>query len=164
MIWQDIPEWDRYLVSEYGDIKSKDMTVGAKGGATAIRKGRKLALVMKNNGYVSVTLTNGIFRPQIGVHRLVARAFIGECPIGLHVLHWDGNKANNHYTNLRYGTAADNHDDERRMNKEGRILTKDDVIEIRSRKKTASELAKFYGVSIHTIHGVWCKRTWKHIL
>ena len=142
MKWRNIPEWDRYEVSEFGDIRSKDMEVNAKGGKTALRKGRNLALVTKNNGYICVTLTNGTSRPQIGVHRLVARAFLGECPIGLYVLHWDGDKRNNHYSNLRYGTPAENVNDERRMGKEGRILDRNAVIEI---------------------HGVWYKHSWKHI-
>ena len=163
MKWLDIPGWDRYQVSEFGDVRSKDMIVGAKGGKTAVRIGRRLALVKKNNNYVVVTLTDGKLRPQIGVHRLVARAFLGECPIGLSVLHWDGNKANNHYTNLRYGSAADNLNDERRLNREGRLLSKDDVLEIRLRKNTAPALAVKFGVSRHTIHGIWYRTTWKHL-
>ena len=109
MIWIDIPGWgERYQISEFGRVRSKDMTVGARGGAAAVRKGRELAPVRKNNGYLCVTLTDGTNRPQINVHRLAARAFIGECPLGLHVLHYDGDKTNNHYSNLRYGTPADN--------------------------------------------------------
>jgi len=54
--------------------------------------------VQKSNGYLRVTLTDGTNRPQISVHRLVARAFLGECPLGLHVLHADGNKTNNHFS------------------------------------------------------------------
>jgi hypothetical protein len=163
MKWLDIPGWDRYQVSEFGDVRSKDMIVGAKGGKTAVRKGRRLALVKKNNSYIAVTLTDGTLRPQIGIHRLVARAFLGECPIGLSVLHWDGDKSNNHYTNLRYGSAADNLGDERRLNREGRLLSKEDVFEIRLRKDTAPALATKFGVSLHTIHGIWYRKTWKHI-
>jgi hypothetical protein len=102
MKWVDIPQWElRYEISEYGDVRSKDMQVKAKSGAVAIRKGRVLAPVRKNNGYLCVTLTDGVNRPQISIHRLVARAFIGECPIGLHVLHGDGDKANNHFTTYK---------------------------------------------------------------
>ena len=163
MKWLDIPGWDRYQISESGDVRSKNMLVGAKGNKTATRKGKTLTLVVKNNGYVCVTLTDGNSRPQIGVHRLVARAFIGECPIGLYVLHWDGDKTNNHYSNLRYGTSADNFNDERRMGKEGRILNKEAVLEIRKKLESAPALAKKFGVSKHTIHGVWYKHSWKHV-
>ena len=163
MNWIDIPEWDRYQVSEKGDVRSKDMVVNAKGEKTAVRKGRLLTLITKNNGYLCVTLTNGVDRPQIGVHRLVARAFIGECPIGLQVLHWDGDKTNNCPTNLRYGTQAENKEDDRRLRREGRILDREAVNEIRGKKDTATALAKKFGVSLHTIHGVWYRRSWKHV-
>ena len=34
MKWVDIPKWElRYEISEYGDVRSKDMQVNAKGGA-----------------------------------------------------------------------------------------------------------------------------------
>lgn len=163
MIWVDIPGWDRYEISEHGAVRSKNMVVGAKGDKTAVRKGRELALIEKANGYLCVTLTDGVRRVQVSIHRLVARAFLGECPIGLHVLHWDGNKRNNHFSNLRYGSAADNHDDERRLSREGRILNKSNVVEIRRKEASAPALADKFGVSVHTIHGVWYGRTWKHI-
>ena len=108
MKWQTIPGWDRYEAREDGAVRSLDMAVGARGGKTAVRKGRLLSPARKTNGYWAVTLTNGRSRPQIGVHVIVARTFIGEQPIGLQVLHSDGNKDNNHYSNLRYGTQADN--------------------------------------------------------
>lgn len=43
------------------------------------------------------------------VHRLVAKAFLGPSPEGKpNVLHWDDNPANNHVSNLRWGSDADN--------------------------------------------------------
>ena len=74
MIWLDIPGWDRYEISENGVVRSKDMIVGAKGDKTASRKGRELTAVKKANGYFCVTLTDGIRRVQVSIHRLVARA------------------------------------------------------------------------------------------
>ena len=171
MRWVDIPRWElRYKISENGDVQSKDMQVNAKGGATAIRQGRILSPVRKNNGYLCVTLTDGINRPQIAIHRLVARAFIGECPIGLHVLHGDGNKSNNHFTNLRYGTPADNHEDTKRHGRrlfgEKSPVAKLDteaVIHIRTSSRNGVELAKMYNVSAAHISAVRRRRIWKHI-
>ena len=171
MRWVDIPGWEaRYQISEYGDVRSKDMRVGAKGGAKATRKGRVLIKVLKNNGYYSVTLTDGINRPQIGLHRLVARAFIGECPLGLHVLHFDGNKANNHFANLRYGTPAENIADTKRMgrirrgeNNPGAKLTEYAVRDIRSSAAPTQELAKKYAVTCTHIHAVRKGRVWAHV-
>lgn len=168
MKWIDIPGWEtRYQISERGDVRSKDMTVGAKNGATALRKGRLLAPVRKNNGYLCVTLTDGKNRPQISVHRLVARAFLGECPIGLHVLHGDGNKSNNHYTNLCYGTPAENAVDTlkhgRRRSGANHPMAKldaDAVMHIRSSNRTGAALAAMYGVSRSHISAVRRGRAW----
>jgi hypothetical protein len=171
MRWLDIPGWEaRYEVSEFGDVQSKDMEVGAKGGKTAVRKGRVLAPVRKNNGYLAVTLTDGINRPQISVHRIVARAFIGECPIGLHVLHGDGDKTNNHYTNLRYGTPAENIEDTR-LHGRRRIgaqvanakLDDDAVRHIRSSNRNGAALAAMYGVTAAHISAVRRRKAWQHV-
>ena len=169
--WKDIPGWEtRYEISEYGDVRSKDMVVGAKGGKTAVRKGRVLSPVKKNNGYLAVTLTDGVNRPQIGVHRLVARAFVGECPIGLHVLHGDGDKTNNHFANLRYGTPAENvadterHGRRRRGSQSANAKLDDDAVRhIRESSRNGVELAKMYDVTSAHISAIRSRRTWKHL-
>lgn len=171
MKWVSIPGWElRYEISEYGNVRSKDMAVGAKGGKVAVRKGRELALVCKNNGYLAVTLTDGVSRPQVGVHRLVARAFIGECPIGLHVLHGDGDKTNNHFTNLRYGTPAENIADTARHGRQRRGATHphakldDDAVKmIRASSRNGAELAALFSVTPETIGAVRNRRTWRHL-
>jgi len=171
MKWLDIPGWEtRYEVSEHGDVRSKDMVVGAKSGKTAVRKGRVLAPVRKSNGYLAVTLTDGVNRPQIGVHRLVARAFLGECPIGLHVLHGDGDKTNNHYSNLRYGTPAENVEDTRLHGRRkygaqvaNAKLDDDAVRHIRSSNRNGAALAAMYGVTAAHISAVRRGRAWQHV-
>jgi len=172
MKWRDIPGWElRYAISENGDVKSKDMVVGAKCGKTAVRKGRPLKLVLKNNGYLAVTLTNGVASLQVSVHRLVARAFIGECPLGLHVLHNDGNKGNNHYSNLRYGTPAENvkdtgkHGRQRKGENHPRAkLSLTAVQFILSKPKMLKKaLAVQFNVSEAHIKAIQSKRAWKHV-
>lgn len=44
----------------------------------------------------------------ISVHKLVASKYLGLCPAGMEISHKDGNKWNNHYTNLEYLTHSDN--------------------------------------------------------
>jgi hypothetical protein len=171
MKWVDIPGWEaRYQISESGDVRSKDMVVGARDGAVAVRKGRVLTPVRKINGYLCVTLTDGKNRPQISVHRLVARAFLGECPIGLHVLHCDGDKANNHYANLRYGTPAENVNDTLRHGRRRAGVTHpmaklDDeaVLHIRGSSRNGAALAAMYGVSREHVSAIRSRRVWKHI-
>lgn len=171
MRWADIPGWEtRYQISENGDVRSKDMQVGAKGGGKAVRKGRVLAPVRKNNGYLCVTLTDGVNRPQIAIHRLVARAFIGECPIGLHVLHGDGNKENNCVSNLRYGTPAENHEDtkrhgRRRLGERNPVskLDTEAVLHIRESSRACAELAKMYEITAAHVSAIRRRRVWRHI-
>lgn len=45
------------------------------------------------------------------VHVLVAAAFLGPRPDGMQVRHADGDRFNNHLSNLCYGTSKDNTDD-----------------------------------------------------
>ena len=171
MKWKDIPGWEaRYEISEFGDVRSKDMTVNAKGGAKATRKGRMLTKIKKNSGYFCVTLTDGVNRPQISVHRLVARAFLGEAPLGLHVLHTDGDKLNNHYSNLRYGTPAENVADTKKHGRQRKgeshpmsVLDEDAVKIIRMSQRSSKELANWFGVTREHIHAVKARRVWVHI-
>lgn len=68
---------------------------------------RYLVARINNCGYMYITLNAGIYGP-IGVHRLVAAQYIGVCPDGMEVDHKDGDKRNNHWTNLAYMTHAEN--------------------------------------------------------
>jgi len=104
----------------------------------------------KHNGYFRVATRFG----QHPVHRLVMFAYVGPCPAGHEVLHYDGDKQNNNLSNLRYGTRKENMED---MRRHGRIphgenhynakLTEQAVNDIRSSTECQRVLAKRYGVS-----------------
>ena len=170
--WRDIPGWaTRYEISEYGVVRSKDMVVGAKGGKTAVRKGRVVKPVAKANKYLCVTLTDGVSRPQVGIHRLVARAFLGECPLGLYVLHSDGVCTNNHFTNLRYGSAQDNAEDAMghgtvKKGSEHPMAKVDEkaVREIRKSYLPNKALAEKFGLTVAHISAINRRRVWKHVV
>lgn len=75
------------------------------------------------NGYLVTGIFDGVkARPQ-PVHRLVAWAWIG-LPSSKHlqVCHYDGDKLNNHYKNLRWGTIRDNADDRLRHGDERGLI------------------------------------------
>lgn len=63
-------------------------------------------------GYPCVRLMIGGKRKRLRVHYLVASAFHGPKPSPMHqVRHLDGNKENNHYANLKWGSALENAED-----------------------------------------------------
>lgn len=62
----------------------------------------------KRTGYRMVNLQSGGRKAVRAAHRLVAEAFLGEPPVRSEVCHWDGDKANNRLSNLRYDTRSAN--------------------------------------------------------
>lgn len=107
------------------------------------------------------------------VHRLVARTFLGEPPVpGLDVAHFDGSRTNNHFSNLRWATRAENMADAIRhgtipwgeRNGHAR-LTKSEVLEIRRRagSETQRSLAQRFGVSPSHISGILSGRFWRYM-
>lgn len=170
MTWEPIPGWPRYDINLYGVVKSADMHVRTKNGGLAIRKGRILKHVIKPNGYAYVTLTTARKRAQLTVHSLVARTFIGPRPVGMNVLHTDGDKTNNYWKNLRYATQAENHADTlihgrrpRGAKHPAAALNEQDVKKIRTSNKKGVELAAQYGVTAAHISSIRSRRVWKHI-
>lgn len=72
-------------------------------------RGRIMALSTHPLGYRYVALVyNTGTRRRRPIHQLVAEAFIGPRPAGLHVCHNDGDPANNRPSNLRYDTPSEN--------------------------------------------------------
>lgn len=108
-IWKPVKGFEGlYEVSNTGFVKSLPrVKVNNKG--KQITKERILKFNDFNNGYLKVPLTNGnhIKRYYL-VHRLVAEAFIDNPNNLPQVNHIDGNKENNHVSNLEWCTREDN--------------------------------------------------------
>jgi hypothetical protein len=107
------------------------------------------------------------------VHRLVAEAFLGPCPAGLQVNHKDGDKLNNHVSNLEYVTPSENTRHAIRLGLWTPVgeahhlskLSEADVREIRRLrgKVTQQQLADRYGVSNSLISAIQLRQIWRHI-
>lgn len=95
-IWKDVEESPIYEVSNFGRVKKKN-------------NGRILKL-QEHNGYKRVYLYVNGKQKKRRVHRLVAIAFIGmpKDENKLFVNHIDGNKSNNHVSNLEWVTHKEN--------------------------------------------------------
>lgn len=109
-----------YEVSDLGRVRSHDRMVhlgGVGNGGSFLKPGRILKPIPARWGRLQVRLcANGEQRPY-QVHRLVMAAFVGPCPDGLRVLHWDDDPDNNQLSNLRYGTQSENMHDRVRNSK-----------------------------------------------
>ena len=99
----------------------------------------------------------GISQKQAFVSRLVAEAFIGECPRGKVVAHNDGNALNNRLDNLRYATQLENVQDKnlhgtmlRGEDSPNAVLTDEGVLNIRDmwdRGDSPEKIGYFFGIS-----------------
>lgn len=168
-----IPDYPRYAVNESGTILSICSPSG-RGKDRPWKDARTVTHVIRPKGYhvISLCSINGQKRIRM-VHILVLEAFIGPCPEGLQCRHLDGNPANNHVTNLKWGTSIENANDKlmhgtyiqgERGSKAK--LTNEDVIEIRKRRangETIETIAKDFPLKQNSIYNIVNRRTWKHI-
>lgn len=85
----------KYLINEHGKVYS-------------LHKKDYLKLVVNNRGYVTATLWKDSKRKKHIVSRLVAEHFIPNVYNKEQVNHIDGNKLNNHVSNLEWVTGSEN--------------------------------------------------------
>jgi len=78
------------------------------GAVFSLVKDRYLRAVPNSAGYLHVCLHLYMKNKFFSVHRLVSAKYNGECPPNKEACHDDGNKQNNHYTNIIYRTHSEN--------------------------------------------------------
>ena len=106
-VWKDIEDYPNYQVSNFGNVKSKERYTKQRNGMS-LRKEKLLKPQKDKKGYMQVILYNENGYKHFKVHTLVATYFVpnlGEKP---QVNHLDGNKENNHYSNLEWCTDLEN--------------------------------------------------------
>ena len=109
-VWKDIDGYEgSYQVSNMGRVRSVDRVVTFSDGSVRKYKGKVRKLSLDAKGYEQVTLSNGNRYNTKRVHRLVLETFKPHVNMkDLQVNHMDGNKLNNHLTNLEWVTGRDN--------------------------------------------------------
>ena len=121
----------RYSVKECGEVTSFSR-----------RKPKVMKTHITNNGYTRVALYNGQTYEHKTVHSLVARLFVDGYAEGLQVDHIDGDKLNNHYTNLAWVTAQENC-----VRRTGRIYTCTPTNGIVELTRNLKQFAESHGLS-----------------
>lgn len=95
--WAWVEGYPHYEISSHGRVRSY------ASGQPQIRRPSK-----DQHGYPQYSLWADGKGKNIRVHILVAAAFIGPRPAGLHIRHLDGDPTNPRVENLAYGTPREN--------------------------------------------------------
>lgn len=101
-VWMPVKGFEpRFKISNHGRL----LSIGGKFGGEFI-----LPLAIDQTGYRCATMRMKPLKRRVRVHTLVAEHFIGPKPDGqrMTVNHKDGNKLNNHVSNLEWIESVDN--------------------------------------------------------
>lgn len=165
-IWKDILGYEgKYQASNCGRVRSINHVVRGKNHYTGDIFYREIqGKILKPGkytkfGHLSVVL--GKNRNSSPVHQLVMKAFVGEPPEGMEVLHINGIASDNRVSNLRYGNRTENILDVYRQGNKWRKLSVDDVYLIRFYficGYTGIRIAKIFNVSRTTVSNIKNRR------
>lgn len=105
MEWRPVVGYEGlYEINEAGGMRSLPREIKHHTGKIMLRKARPLRWCTHGK-YAQVTLTKDGRSRTVIVHAAVAAAFIGPRPEGALIRHKDGNRLNNDFRNLAYGTS-----------------------------------------------------------
>lgn len=161
-MFKKIPGFPNYSVDEHGNVRSD-------------RRGIIRSLTENQFGYLQVTLHDSGERTTFRVHRLVALTFIPNPDNKPQVNHKDGNKKNNHVSNLEWATSQENifHafengliEPERGEDRHWDKITNEQVHEVcklLQEGKSGVEVEENTGVHYKTISNIRTKNKWRHI-
>lgn len=166
--WRVCPSHPDYEVSEYGGLRR----------CKPNRKGWMSGVEMKPrttvHGYLLfVVSVNGKVK-KVYAHHLVLEAFVGLKPSDLaQACHGDGNRVNNHYSNLRWDTAKANQADRLRHGTDSRgeknpiaKLTEEQVRQIRELicvGQSQRQIAKQFSISQGAVSNINTNTNWSHV-
>lgn len=154
----------RYEISNIGRL----LSINGKYGGRKI-----LPCWIDNVGYYAAYLRNTDNNLRTRIHRLVALHFVPLIEGKLFVNHKDGNKLNNHFTNLEWVTCSENLKhafatgliDANGEKSSNAILTNEKVMAIRKEyhTKCRKDIAKDFQISERYIYDIVMGVNWKHL-
>ena len=108
-IWKDVPGYEGiYVVSSFGRVRSLQRTRKGSYGSIMVVNERILNHKIDKDGYHIVTLSKEGKTKCIGVHRLVAQAFLPNPDNLPQINHKNEDKSNNFVDNLEWCTVKYN--------------------------------------------------------
>lgn len=171
--WLEIDGYGgRFKISNNGDVKSLERKVKRRSNSFRLQKEMIKKKRVTSFGYETVLLSINKKYKHYFVHVLVAKHFISPKPSPNHqVNHVDGNKLNNHVSNLEWVTPGENRKHGFRLgliNQDGEKhpsakLNNKNVIHILTSKGSSGSLSKKFGVTVSTINRIRAKKSWVHI-
>lgn len=172
--WKPVVGYEGYYeASDHGRVRSVDRQVEImiRSKKTKMRfHAKMLTLDVCKIGYMRLGLSRDGTKKMHSVHRLVMAAFVGVS--SMDVNHKDGDKRNNHLSNLEYCTESENMVHRYRMlgqdgllgsRNAASVLEEEDIPAIRADKRKVKEIAADYGVTIQAIWAVKKRKTWAHV-
>jgi hypothetical protein len=155
-----------YEISENGRLRST--TSRSNRVAGTILRG-----TVKRGGYIEYKLQDhdqrgrGSSYTRWPAHQLVLLAFVGPRPTPQHqCAHWDGNPCNNHHSNLRWATAAENTADKVRhgnIYQGRRKYTTEQVLNMRAMREEGSKYSDImdkHNISKGNLSAILNRQTW----
>lgn len=123
-----------------------------------------------NLGHLSVHIGFQKKKWNVGVHRLVLMAFVGECPEGMEACHNNGNASDNRIENLRWDTHANNNND-RKIHGTYALgekhpaskITKEMAKKIINNEITPKEASLITGLPYKLFWRIKSGETWSHV-
>lgn len=160
---------DKYIVCDNGDIYSTRFVSRR----TSYDRLKKLKANPQSGGYLSVGLSQNNKRKTYAIHVLVLEAFCGPRPPGLFACHRDGNKTNNHVSNLYWGTPKQNtadriaHGTDQRGEKNHNAKMNDEMVKEIWRLKADNikqrTIAARLGITEFDVNRIVRRKAWKHL-
>lgn len=159
-----------YCINPFGDIVSPEYIDRNN----KFRKMRLLKPTVTKKGYLRVALNKNGKQVRKYVHRLVGKAFIPNKDKKPQINHKDGNKLNNHISNLEWCTNQENiihsyqnglrvgTDATGEKNTQAK-LTEENARSILNSEEKAHYLARKYNVSKSTIYKIKKGDRWSHV-
>ena len=175
--WKEIEGYELYEVSDRGQVRSWNGNTGH--GPRRRKRARLLKLPPDGAGYPQVSLCKNGECKTCRVHTLVLTTFATHpCLVGLECCHEDGDRTNNHLSNLRWDTHSSNVLDAVRHGthvpsmRRGEAhnsskLTKVEVIKIReiyaAGDVTQTELGERFNIGRTQVGYIIHHKSWAHI-